>query len=247
MFRMGIILYLSLPNSTAVVAEMDDLYSTYKPNTRESTNRLFSNKLKTKLDVLRKRKETRQEAQAIRDFQEELGEFNNDGSNEKSKVSAVIYLEYNDIPFIVNGNPDDVIKDRPFSFTFTRERIRKSWRNVGFLPMTYKCLESNKVRHESGENTDEGMRIEALQRRYIYVEEECKLAGLNDVFVYDIPHQKKITRMESDDKQIEELVQSGGEFHPSGLYMKTSNICSGSHVFCEAGRGYLKIGSQIIG
>ena len=60
MHAMGIIIYLSLPNATSVIAEMDQLFSMYKPKTREATNRVFATKLQDKLAVLRRRRQSRQ-------------------------------------------------------------------------------------------------------------------------------------------------------------------------------------------
>ncbi len=65
------------------------------------------------------------------------------------KSACVVKLEGNDLAFIVNGRPDDPIELRPFDFTFTKERIWKSWCNIGWIPMIRKCFEHPEVRKES--------------------------------------------------------------------------------------------------
>jgi hypothetical protein len=52
---------------------------------------------------------------------------------------------------VINGYPGDPVELRPFDYCFTKEKIIKSWINVGFMPMTGNTALDPKVRHEFGE------------------------------------------------------------------------------------------------
>ena len=51
---------------------------------------------------------------------------------------------------LVNGWPDDPIKDRPFDFYFSKDSIIKSLIAVGFMPMTCRAATDPKVWFEFG-------------------------------------------------------------------------------------------------
>jgi hypothetical protein len=52
---------------------------------------------------------------------------------------------------VINGYPGDPVELCPFDYCFTKEKIIKSWINVGFMPMTGNTALDPKVRHEFGE------------------------------------------------------------------------------------------------
>ena len=63
---------------------------------------------------------------------------------------CIITLDVDYLSFVVNGKNYDPIDLRRFDFTFTKERICKAWRNIGFIPMNRKWLEYFKLRQELG-------------------------------------------------------------------------------------------------
>ena len=59
---------------------------------------------------------------------------------------CTITLDGDDLYFIVNRKNYDPIEIHSFEFKFTKEHIWKAWRNIGFIPMSRKCLDNLKVR-----------------------------------------------------------------------------------------------------
>ena len=55
-----------------------------------------------------------------------------------------------DLGNLVNGWPEDAVELRLFDFHFMMERIIKTWKAVGFLPMTGNAVKDPKVRYEMG-------------------------------------------------------------------------------------------------
>ena len=240
MNKIGILIYLSLPNATSVTAEMDDLYSLYKPSCHIRTKKVFGGKLKDKIDSLKKRSDmiSVNELQTIEDEINEDGD--GDDYNVMEKVSAVINLDYSDIPVITNGIDGEPLHLRQFQNIFKKEKIRRSWSNVGFLPMTHKQLQNKKVRHELGEGTECESILKELQNRYNAVSNDCLEIGFNNVFVLDIPPKVEITRSAHEEKQIEDILQNKAAFRPSGLFLNTKNMLASNPVLIEAQRRYIQ-------
>ena len=53
-----------------------------------------------------------------------------------------------DLAYLINGWQEDLVELRPFNFHFTKERIIKTWKAVGFLPMTGNATNDPKMRYE---------------------------------------------------------------------------------------------------
>ncbi len=59
------------------------------------------------------------------------------GEKEKKRKSICnVSLSAHDLAHVVNGYPGDPVELCPFDFCFTKEKIIKTWINVGFLLMT---------------------------------------------------------------------------------------------------------------
>jgi hypothetical protein len=54
---------------------------------------------------------------------------------------------------IMNGKPEDRVRDSPFDCHFIKEKILLSWAKVGFVPFSRNCLKNIKVRNELGQHT----------------------------------------------------------------------------------------------
>ena len=140
------------------------------------------------------------------------------------KISSVIALNFSDIGFIVNGDSDDDIKHKPFEYIFTQERIRKSWSNLGFLPMTRKQLLNKKIRHEMGEEGNVGDKLQDLQDLYVCKSQESDKEVFNNVFSLKIPNQTPVSRSKHEEEQINTILQNKAAFRPSGLFLNTKNM-----------------------
>ncbi len=108
------------------------------------------------------------------------------------KRPVILSLDNSDLPEIVNGKEGDGIADRPFDYCFTQANILKSWINVGFMPMTRKCLKSPKVRHLLGEGGSDGgeiqAKIEDVCKKYQELKAKAHAVGINSqVFNCEIP------------------------------------------------------------
>ena len=70
----------------------------------------------------------------------------------------------------------------PFDFCFTKEKIIKTWINVGFLPMTGNAALDSKVRHELGEGgapAESTNNIEKLVDDYANIGRQLTQLGYN--------------------------------------------------------------------
>ncbi len=77
-------------------------------------------------------------------------------------------LTNNDIPIIINGEPDDLVK-QPFLCCTTPEKIFKSWMVVGFVPFTQNALSHKKVHHmlgEGGASVEMSAKVKETQQNY---------------------------------------------------------------------------------
>ena len=88
-------------------------------------------------------------------------------------VNKVVKLDNDDLHIIVNGRSTDELKDRPFDYVFTRERVRQAFFAIGFIPPTREMLNNPKVRHERGEKGDP-YNLDALEETYILKKKEAE-------------------------------------------------------------------------
>lgn len=207
LWNKGIIIILGLPNATEATQEMDDLYQTFKPRTYRSAQRAASIKLARRIEArkrsLRKQRKKRTAPRTPQQSElpslppinvtdkdessdpEDSNYSDSDGSDseykETKKKPCVVNLDCEDLSFIVNGHHFDPVELRPFRYTFTKDRIWKSWCNIGWIPMTRKCLEHHKVRHELVPGgADEGARkdMETWKEDYEDIKKKCQDIGL---------------------------------------------------------------------
>ena len=73
--------------------------------------------------------------------------------NGQQLSSAVLNLNFGDLPTIVNGTDTDDVKDKPFDLHFTEDKILWSWAKIGFVPFTRSCLQNKRVRKELGQHS----------------------------------------------------------------------------------------------
>ena len=130
----GFHIWTGLPNGTGFNQEMDNMFQTFKGDTDDKAQVIFTRK-------------TYERAQKVR---------------EKKLDEAIVippaHLTNYDIPEMTNGKPGDPIKDHPFYNNFTPEKILKCFLAIGFTPFTQQGLKHKKVRHELGEGeASEGM------------------------------------------------------------------------------------------
>ena len=176
---------LSLPNGTECTAELDQIYSTFKPATKKSTKRVAAKKMVARVEARKKADE--RENETSQSFVQDLEVFLNgeegnpddidddlEGAIDLKVGSSVcsVVLTYKDLSSIVNGCPGDPIGLRPFDLCFSQEKTLNTWRAVGFLPMNRNAVNDPKVRYELGEG---GAPEEDLGRMELLVEEYKRL------------------------------------------------------------------------
>jgi hypothetical protein len=110
---------------------------------------------------------------------------------------------------------------KPFTRTFTREKILRSWSKVGFCPFPRSCIKDNKVRHELGQALQDKA-LEDLHKSYTGVVSQADEEGLNaGIFDERIPVAKQVNRELDEDDQVKILVETKGSFSAGALW----NVC----------------------
>lgn len=141
-----------------------------------------------------------------------------------------------DLPIILNGRPADPIEQRPFDFTFKREKVLSAWHQVGFAPVFSKVsLQDPKVRGELGQEGDRrNNQLESLAERQAETRDRLREEGLNDfVFTASIPVARRIGRKVSEDEQKEELKRAGA-FSANGVFITVGTNVINSKVVLDA-------------
>ncbi|KAI2510989.1 hypothetical protein MHU86_3461 [Fragilaria crotonensis] len=170
LFEKGLIILLGLPNATSVQQEMDALYGPFKSATYSRGEKVVQQKLKERGLARR---------------------------NGQQLSSAVLNLNFEDLPIIVNGTATDVVADKPFDLHFTRDKILWSWAKVGFVALQEAC-------------------------RYNFLVDDLEGDGFNPgIFDAVIPTAAHVHRAATENAQIEELLKSGKAFSASGQW----NFC----------------------
>ena len=95
-FERGLIIIMGLPNATSVQQEMDALYGPFKTATYSRGEKVLQQKMKERGLARR---------------------------NGQQLSSAVLNLDFSDLPTIVNGTAADAIADKPFDLHFNKEKI----------------------------------------------------------------------------------------------------------------------------
>lgn len=194
LFEKGLIILLGLPNATSVQQEMDALYGPFKSATYSRGEKVVQQKLKARGLARR---------------------------NGQRLSSAVLNLNFEDLPTIVNGTTTDAAADKPFDLHFTKDKILWSWAKVGFVPFTRSCLENRRVRKELGQHNKDTA-LEDLQFRYNLLVDDLEGDGFNPgIFDAVIPTAAHVQRAATENAQIEELLKTGKAFSASGQW----NFC----------------------
>jgi len=194
LFQRGLIIILGLPNATSVQQEMDALYGPFKSATYSRGEKVVQQKLKERGLARR---------------------------NGQQLSSAVLNLDFGDLPTIVNGKATDAVADRPFDLNFTKDKILWSWAKIGFVPFTRSCLQNKRVRKELGQHSKDAA-LEDLQLQYDLLVQDVEAAGFNPgIFDAAIPTAAHVHRATTETAQVEQLLKSGKAFSASGQW----NFC----------------------
>jgi hypothetical protein len=141
----GVHILLSLPKGTACTAEKDQLFKKFKPSCSKAALRIAAKKMHARFEARKQYKSTRTNNNSS--DEEGDDEDEGDAGKKKGSICNVSFSNF-DLGHLVNGWPDDPIKDRPFNFHFTAESIIRSHIAVGFMPMTGRAALDPKVRFE---------------------------------------------------------------------------------------------------
>ena len=123
--------------------------------------------------------------------QVEEDEGNNDASPATKKALKDLgiamkppTLGNDDLSYIVNGCEGEKLNDRPFDFTFTKERILNANARVGYVPFTRACLKNKHVRHDLGQGV-KNEKIEQVNEDYHKAKKELKDQGFRVEGIFD--------------------------------------------------------------
>jgi hypothetical protein len=214
LFERGLIIIMGLPNATSVQQEMDALYGPFKSATYARGEKVVQAKLK----------------------QRGLARKNGDRLQ-----SAVLNLDFSNLPTIVNGTSDDEAQDRPFNAHFKKEKILWSWRKVGFVPFTRSCLANKRVRKELGQHNKDKA-LEDLQFKYDVLVDALEGIGHNPgIFEATIPMVVHVERAETETAQVEQLLKSGKAFSASGQWNHCDSRIGNAGVTLRAQKQQLQI------
>jgi len=201
--ELGLLILMGLPNATSVNQEMDALYGSFKAATyaRGEVNL-------TELMQLRGLERSAAAAAA--------------GNGATAVPTLTLFaMGFEDTSTVVNGNSTDDVSMKPFTRTFTREKILRSWSKVGFCPFTRNCIQDKKVRHELGQALQDKA-LEDLHKSYTGVVSQADEEGLNaGIFDGRIPVAKQVNRELDEDDQVKMLVETKGSFSAGALW----NVC----------------------
>ena len=232
MMNMGVFILLSLPNGTECQAELDQMYSEFKPRCKASAIRVAGIKMAARVKARKESTEV-----AIESYASDSDGESDDSSVERRPPSKKrrsvcnVTLNSRDLGNIVNGYPGDPAHLRPFDFCFTKEKIIKSWINVGFMPMTGNAALDPKVRHELGDGgapPESKDRIEKLVQDYSEIRTGLTEEGYNgDVLDLEPPVASDDTPIADEDKQVEHIVKhrlinKAGALYKSGICIANS-------------------------
>ena len=252
----GVHIILSLPNGTECTAELDQMFSIFKPACKKSTMRVAGVKMAARVNARMQSKSkdsnattlpNRQPSQQLEQYLDiinvESDDEHEDGEGDVCTFNVGrsvcnVTIGNKDLGAIVNGFPGDPIEKRPFDFCFCYEKIIAKWIAVGFLPMTGNAVNDPKVRYELGEGgapEEATRRIELLVADY----EECvhtlNKLGLNGNVLDLQPRTVEDDKYPSDEeKQIEHIVKNK-LINKSGGLFRSGIIIANCRVVTEAG------------
>jgi hypothetical protein len=215
----GLLILMGLPNATSVNQEMDALYGAFKSATYARGEVILTERLRLK--------GLRNSARAIAteegdDDMEEGEQQDAAGGHDRSPRPALVAMGFEDLATVVNGEQGDEIGMKPFAKNFTKEKILASWSKVGFVPLTRKCINSKKVRHELGQRQRDESLEEIKASLYEALVEDAGLHGLNaGIFDATIPVAKHVERELLKEEQVKKLLATKGSFSTTGALWNT--------------------------
>ena len=127
-------------------------------------------------------------------------------------------MGFEDLSTVVDGNSTNNVSLKPFTRTFTREKILGSWSKVGFCPFTRNCVQSKEVRNELGQASKD-QALEDLHESYAgsvcRADEHGPNAG---IFDGRIPVATHVEREEDKEIQVQKLLATKGSFFNGALW-----------------------------
>jgi hypothetical protein len=162
--------------------------------------------------------------------------------NGQQLSSAVLNLDFGDLPTIVNGTDTDDVKDKPFDLHFTEDKILWSWAKIGlFVPFTRSCLQNKRVRKELGQHNKDAA-LEDLQLRCNLLVDDIEGAGFNvGIFDAAIPIAAHVDRATTATAQVAQLLSSGKAFSASGQWNHCESRIGNAGVTLRAQKEQLQL------
>jgi hypothetical protein len=158
--ELGLLILMGLLNATSVNQEMDALYGSFKAATYARGEVNLTERMQ-----LRGLERSAAAAAA--------------GNGATAVPTLTLFaMGFEDTSTVVNGNSTDDVSMKPFTRTFTREKILRSWLKVGFCPLTRNCIQNKKVRHELGQALQDKV-LKDLHKSYTGVVRQADEEGLN--------------------------------------------------------------------
>lgn len=235
MARMGVYILLSLPNGTACTAELDQMFTRFKNETKNSTVRVAGMKMAARLSARQQGRNNEQDDESLSDNSESEQE----DTPAKKRSICNVNITNHDLAHIVNGFPNDPIELRPFDNCFTKENIIKTWIAVGFLPMTGNAANDPKVAYELGPGgapEKAKVRIEELVKDYAECSNRLTSLGFNGGVLDLEPRRVQEDTLPADEEAaVQELVKNKGMNKAGSLY-RAGVIMANSRVVLEAAK-----------
>jgi len=233
MAQLGMHILFSLSNGTSCTTEMNQLFEKFKPACSKSVLRVSSKKTQKRMKARKKSKskgncnesdgenELMEEEEEVEVVEEEDEVEVEVVDNKKQSICNVSFSKF-DIGNLVNGWPEDPVELRPFDFHFTKERIIKTWKAVGFLPITDNATKDLKVRYEMGEGgapADAMNCMDLLHADYRKSAETLTEMGFNGaMFDIELPGVSKDIIPEGNKAKIQHIIDNRLINKVGGLY-----------------------------
>ena len=169
----GVIINGLLPNSTAVLAIMDELFRAFKNSLRKSTHDHYAKKIKANgVNITRRKAEIARMIAA--------GEVVTPA--ERAKTRSVVGLNPMDLGPILFGNLTDEgypNPNSPMATGFTKAKVMEAHKKLGFDPYNEAILKHKAIRHEigQGEETTQTRSIQELEKQYDQLKEVVHQEG----------------------------------------------------------------------
>lgn len=144
---------------------------------------------------------------------DEVSDADTSSTSKKKSSVCTVRLGNLDLGNIVNGFPGDPIELRPFDYSFQKETIIRTWKAVGFVPMTANAVNDPKVRHELGDGGAPDVvqkRLKALNNDYGGSGKKLDAIGMNGhVLDVKMPRVVKQKIPATSEAKIQKMVNDG--------------------------------------